>query len=311
MLKPTTVREAGWGSVDFDDPSRYDELTQIRLRHPEEIARQAAQRTPFSGLAAGEQLFVIAADHTARGAASVGTQLGVMADRRVLLDRLLIALANPGCRGVLASPDILDDLQLLGALDGKLVIGSLNRAGIMGASFEVDDLRTGHSARGAVQNNLDGVKALCRICLDDAATPRMLEAMAGLVDDLAEHQRIAMLEPFMSEWREGKLVNQLDPDSVIKSIQIASALGNTTAYTWLKIPYVNEMERVMASTTLPSLLLGGDTGDDLETLLRGWESALALPNVVGLTAGRRLLYPENGDVAAAVQGAVDVLQVSA
>ena len=56
-----------------------------------------------------------------------------MADRRQLLDRLRIALANPDVDGVLASPDIMDDLLLLGALEGKLLFGSMNRGGLAGA----------------------------------------------------------------------------------------------------------------------------------------------------------------------------------
>ena len=66
-----------------------------------------------------------------------------MASRSDLLDRLVTALARPGVDGVLGTPDILDDLLLLGALDGKVVIGSMNRGGLQGASFELDDRFTG------------------------------------------------------------------------------------------------------------------------------------------------------------------------
>jgi hypothetical protein len=291
----------------MEDPARYAELTQIRLHHPEEIERAARARRGFDGLAPGEQIFIIAADHTARGASSVGSQIGVMADRRQLLDRLLIALSNPGCRGVLASPEILDDLLLLGALDGKLVIGSVNRAGLAGASFEVDDRRTGHTARGVDERRFDGGKILCRVSLDDPATPGRLEATAQAVDQFASRRLIAMLEPFMARWEEGRLTNLLDPDSVAAAIQIVSALGSSSAYTWLKVPCVDDMERVMRATTLPAVLLGGDTGEDLDEVLTQWSAALRLPGVVGLTVGRRLLYPDDGDVAGAVGAAVGIL----
>ena len=62
--------------------------------------------------------------------------------------------------------------------------------------------------------------------------------------------------------------NLLDPDSVIKSIQIAAGLGATSAYTWLKLPVVAEMHRVLDATTLPSLLLGGDPVGDARRDLR-------------------------------------------
>ena len=37
---------------------------------------------------------------------------------------------------------------------------------------------------------------------------------------------------------------------------VASSAGATSAYTWLKVPVVDDMERVMAASTLPALLLG-------------------------------------------------------
>ena len=67
-----------------------------------------------------------------------------------------------------------------------------------------------------------------------------------------------MVEPFMSRRVDGKVRNDLSPDAVIKSIHISQGLGSTSAYTWMKLPVVDEMDRVMEATTLPTLLLGGD-----------------------------------------------------
>ena len=47
---------------------------------------------------------------------------------------------------MLGTPDILDDLLLLGALEGKVVIGSMNRGGLQGAGFELDDRFTAYRA---------------------------------------------------------------------------------------------------------------------------------------------------------------------
>jgi DhnA family fructose-bisphosphate aldolase class Ia len=85
-------------------------------------------------------------------------------------------------------------------------------------------------------------------------------------------------------------------------VAIASGLGATSAYSWLKLPVVPGMDVVMAATTLPTLLLGGDPDGDPEETYGQWEKALALPGVRGLVVGRTLLYPPDGDVA----GAVDV-----
>lgn len=297
-------------SVDLEDPRRYESITRQRLEDPAAVLRAAQLRQKHAGPVLGRQNFIIAADHPARGALSVGKRATAMADRRQLLDRLQIALQNPACDGVLASPDILDDLLLLGALEGKLVFGSMNRGGLTGLVNEIDDRFTGHSAAALAALGADGGKMLTRISYEDPDTVKTLQATADAISDLAEHQLVAMVEPFISKRVEGKVVNDLRPDAVIKSMGIASGLGASSAYTWLKIPVVQEMERVMAATTLPTVLLGGDPAGQPDEIFASWQAALALPSVQGLTVGRTLLYPEDGDVAGAVATAASLLNNS-
>jgi hypothetical protein len=123
------------------------------------------------------------------------------------------------------------------------------------------------------------------------------------VSDLAGRRLVAMIEPFISR----RVRNDLSPGAMMRAITVASGLGTTSAYTWLKVPVVPDMERVMAASTLPALLLGGEVPDDPESAHAGWRKALRLPNVKGLVAGRSLLYPADGDVAAAVDTAVSLL----
>src|SRR5207249_4292251 len=156
----------------------------------------------------GGSLFLIAADHPARGVLKVGADPMAMADRGELLRRLLTALGRPGVDGILGTADIIDDLALLGALDGKVVFWSMNRA---------------------------------------------------------------------------------DADSLIRAVTIVSGLGTTSAYLWLKLPVVDDLDRVMRATSLPTLLLGGDPGDDPQETFATWERAMAIPQVRGLVAGRTLL----------------------
>lgn len=293
--------------IDPTDPSRYAHLTAQRLEDPAAVARAAAARVRHRGARSGTQNFIIAADHPARGALSVGDRPQAMADRRDLLDRLLTALANPAVDGILASPDILDDLLLLGALDDKLVFGSMNRGGLAGYVNEFDDRFTGHTAQALADIGANGGKMLTRIALGDPATAVTLESTAHAIDALAARGLIAMVEPFLSGWDNGKVRNDLSADAVIKSVGIASGLGGTSAYTWMKLPVVPEMERVMASTTLPTVLLGGDPSSSPETVFATWAEALALPGVQGLTVGRTLLYPPDGDVAGAVATAASLL----
>ena len=93
------------------------------------------------------RLLLIAADHPARGALAVRDDARAMASRPALLDRLATALSSgPGVDGVLGTPDVLEDLLLAGLLEDKVVIGSMNRGGLQGAVFELDDRFTAYDA---------------------------------------------------------------------------------------------------------------------------------------------------------------------
>ncbi|GAA3847237.1 hypothetical protein GCM10023083_90530 [Streptomyces phyllanthi] len=66
------------------------------------------------------------------------------------------------------------------------------------------------------------------------------------------------------------------------------------------------MERVLASSTLSALLLGGEVTDP-DAALASWGKALKQPTAQGLVVGRSLLYPAGGDVAGAADRAVSLL----
>lgn len=300
MTKPSAIAD--------DDPRRYQHLTDIRLADPDAVLRAAQARRRHPGPRPGKQIFIIAADHPARGALDVKDVPFAMADRRDLLDRMRTALDNPKVDGVLASPDLLDDLLLLGALEGKLVFGSMNRAGLPGLINEIDDRFTGHTARALAAIGADGGKMLTRIAFDDEHTTSMLEATARTVDDLHHHRLLAMVEPFISAHAQGRVINDLSTDAVVRSVAIAQGLGASSARTWLKLPVVQDMERVMAATTLPTVLLGGSPAGRTEDILDTWRPALTLPGVQGLTVGRALLYPDDGDVAGVIDSAASLLR---
>ncbi|MET7279522.1 deoxyribose-phosphate aldolase [Kribbella sp. NPDC005582] len=298
---------AGW-TVRDDVVARLSELTEIRVRQPERIAEAWQQRRTRELVGTDGRLLIVAADHPARGALGVRNDPFAMGSRPGLIERLVTALERPGVDGVLATPDILEDLLLLGALEGKVVIGSMNRGGLQGSAFELDDRFTAYgSATDLASRRLDGGKMLTRIDLADPGTVATLEASAKAVTELAEHKLMAMVEPFWSTRQDGRVINMLDADSVIKSVHIAAGLGATSAYTWLKLPVVDDLDRVMDATTLPTLLLGGDPTVAPEETYARWGKALALPSVRGLVVGRALLFPPDGNVAYAVDQAASLV----
>ncbi len=282
-------------------------LRDLRAYAPDELARRHAERRRRHLQGTDGRLMLIAADHPARAALGARGDEMAMASRGELLARLVTALERPGVDGVLGTADILEDLLLLGALEGKVVIGSMNRGGLPGAVFEVDDRFTGYDTEGIVEQGLDGGKMLCRIALDDPGTVATLEACGRAVTELNRASRMALVEPFWSRRVDGRVVNELNTAAVIRSVAVASGLGTSSAHTWLKLPVVEGMEDVMAATTLPTLLLGGDPAGDPQDTYRSWDDALALPGVRGLVIGRSLLYPPDGDVAAAVDVAAGLV----
>ncbi|MFD2080195.1 hypothetical protein SAMN05421678_110225 [Actinopolymorpha cephalotaxi] len=288
-------------------------LATRRFTDPEAVARAYAERRRRPLVGPSGRLMIVAADHPARGALAAGKRGLAMADRAELLGRLLVALDRPGVDGVLAAPDVIEDLLLLGALDNKVVIGSMNRGGLPGAAFEVDDRFTAYDPASIARHGLDAGKMLLRIDLADPGTATTLESCARAVSGLAEQRRIALVEPFLSRRVDGRLANDLGGEAVLRSAVIAAGLGTTSAYTWLKLPVVadaGEMERVAAATALPVMLLGGEVATDPDAAYARWAKALTLPTVRGLVVGRSLLYPPGDDVAAAVDTAVSLLPTS-
>jgi hypothetical protein len=291
---------------------QWSSLLTARATDPGAVAKAyAARQRPAPLLSRKETLFLVAADHPARGALTAGADPMGMADRRSLLARMMAALENPEVDGVLGSPDVVEELLLLGALEDKVVIGSMNRGGLDGATWTMDDRFTGYDAASIARFGLEGGKMLLRIDDRDALTAATVEACAQAVTELAEHGLMAMVEPLPYHREDdGKLTLLKDARSLARAITIASALGTTSSHTWLKMPACDDPESVYASTTLPCVVLGGVPGPDPAADLASWGRALVQPTVRGLVIGRALLYPPDGDVRTAVEAAATVMRAA-
>ena len=283
-------------------------LIDARLKSPN-AATKALKKRKRRKLIRDSQIFIVAADHTARGMLGVGDDQFAMADRRKLLDALLVALDNPLVDGVLGSADVIDELALLGALDNKLVFGTMNRGGIMGAKWELNDRMTAYTPQEIASRGLDGGKVLLRLADDDAGTAPTIEACAKAVTQMADLKLPIMVEPLPYTGGNGGPAKYLDDnDKLLRAVSIASGLGSSSAYTWLKVPAGSQVERMMAATTLPGLILGGTPGPDPDATYASWERAMKVHNVRGLVVGRSLLFPKDGDVAGAIARAARIVR---
>jgi hypothetical protein len=293
------------------EDARFHELLRLRAEEPGLVMARARARPRRSLLTGDGKLMIIAIDHPARRILAVADDRFAMAHRRLLLENAIRALRRPGVDGLLASPDILEDLFLLGELDGKVLFGSMNRGGLTASAWEMDDRFTGHDAGMIERLGLNGGKMLLRLDYDDPRTIETIEGCARAVSALAERGLIAMVEPLPAvRDDQGHVRISDDIDLVVEAVGIASSLGNTSAYTWLKLPAPSDPERMMAATTLPALLLGGDPGPRANEMVDSWRRAMTIPNVRGLVAGRSLLFPADGEVERWVDLAADIVHGS-
>ena len=299
-------------SVPALTDEQWRRLLATRATDPGAVAKAyASRRRPGGILNDRGTVFLVAADHPARGALASGADATAMADRRSLLARLVEALGHPDVDGVLGTPDVVEELLLLGALEDKVVIGSMNRGGLDGATWTMDDRFTGYDAATIAECGLEGGKMLLRIDDTDAGTAETLLGCARAVTELAARGLVAMVEPLpYLRQADGSLTMLTDLASLSRAVTIASGLGTTSAHTWLKMPSCDAPEPVFAATTLPCVVLGGVPHHDPAEDLASWGRALIQPAVRGLVVGRALLYPADGEVYAAVDAAAAVLRAA-
>lgn len=289
--------------AEFLPADLFAKVTEDRIEDPGRPSRVASTRRRRRKLAPDGRLTLLAADHPARMVTGIREDPLRMARRREFLSRILRATACSPLDGVLGTADVIDDLLVLerhcslgNFLDGKLIIGSVNRGGIAGSSFELDDRVTGYDVDGIVSMRLDGAKFLLRVDLED---PLSLKAVRYCVETIRECQakKVPMfLEPLPVVKKDGKYRTDNAKEKLIKLVGFASALGSSTARVWLKLPYCSGFEEVAGATTFPILLLGGEASDDVRGLLEEVESAMKSgPNVRGVLMGRNLLYPPGDD----------------
>jgi hypothetical protein len=293
-------------------------LTERRIAYPEYALEQSAARLRRERLAPAGRLNILAADHPARRVTKVGNDWLAMASRQDYLARILRVLSAGSVDGLMATMDILEDLLAIdgfirerrGAplLDGKLLIASLNRGGLAGSAWELDDPVTGPSPATCVAWNLDGAKILLRIADEDPASLKTMLASAQAINEANALRLPVFLEPLPVEKTERGWTVQKNAGALARIAGIASALGDSSRYLWLKLPYCPDYEIVARSTSLPILLLGGESAGDPAPFLRELARALAAgPNVRGALVGRNVLYPGEEDplaMASAVGGII-------
>jgi DhnA family fructose-bisphosphate aldolase class Ia len=283
-------------------PSLFHKISEIRIADPDRVFQIAKKRKRRTQLTNDGSLLLIAADHPARRVTRVGTDELGMANRYDFLARIFRTLLSEQVDGVMASMDVLEELLLLhdlattpdgrGFLDQKLLIASLNRGGLDGTTWELDDPVTGATPRSCKDWGMDGAKFLLRICDDEHSSLVTIKAASHAITELNALHLPTFLEPLpVRKSKRGYKVIKT-AEALAKIVGVAAALGDSSRFLWLKLPYCDNFSVVAQATTLPILLLGGEPAATSKRFLSEVEEGLkAGSNVRGALVGRNVLYP--------------------
>jgi DhnA family fructose-bisphosphate aldolase class Ia len=278
------------------------DLTDVRVNQPSRVLEAGSRRVRPSTLTRDGRLNLLAIDHPARGVNQAGSDPMAMADRRGLLGRIVRTLQGDGVDGVMATLDLLQDLLVLDdllreaggppLLDGKVLLASLNRGGLAGSAWELDDPITGATPESCARLGLDGAKLLLRIAPEDPGCLATIQMCAEAINELNALGLPIFLEPLPVVRKPDHWAVVNKPDALAQVVGVASALGDSSHGLWLKLPWCEGFETVARSTSLPILLLGGPTATDTASLLTTVADSMAAgPNVRGGLVGRGLLFP--------------------
>ena len=263
----------------------WSRLMEVRREEPGRSLDLAGNRLRRKALAADGKLNILAADHPARRVTKVGDNPLGMANRRDYIARVARVLASSSVDGIMGTMDVLEDLLILddltrsergsSLLDEKLLLVSLNRGGLAGTAWELDDPVTGLPPEFCADWNFDGAKLLLRICDDEPSSLNTMMACAEVITEMNALGLPTFLEPLPVVKTETGFQVVKEAEALAKCVGVASALGSSSHRLWLKLPYCEDYHIVAGATSLPILLLGGEAAGSPTGFLGQLASGLA------------------------------------
>jgi DhnA family fructose-bisphosphate aldolase class Ia len=315
-----------FAATEFLPGDLYRGITDVRIERPSVVQEEAERRKRRPLPAPQGTLVVLAADHPGRRVLNVKDEPLRMANRHEYLSRILRALTCAGIDGVMGTPDLIEDLFILGrlvrerggrsVLDDRLLIGCMNRGGVKGSAFEMEDAFTAFTVERLQALRMDGAKFMVRVDDTDPASGRTLAACAEAVSLCVRGDLMAFLEPLPVRRLRGAYAVERTAEQLAGMVSVGAALGASSLNTWLAIPSCHGLERVVAATTLPILIIGGEVVGSARPVLKDLRRATqAGLSVRGALMGRNVLFPGQEDpramaaaVAAVVHGQADLAE---
>jgi DhnA family fructose-bisphosphate aldolase class Ia len=223
---------------------------------------------------------ILAADHRARAVLTTEN----WADFFGALTKAL-----PACDGILATAQPLTGLAAAGHLTAQhRTYLSINRTGLAGSSFELDD-RLVASVPRAAADGWTGVKHMTRIDMEDPLTAAALELLGQVLEQASAAGLEALIEPLL--WEQGRI--RRDTDAIVMASVIAHDIGAPV----IKVPVPavppgaerqRAVARVVASVSVPVLFLGGprtESGrapvlDEVRDVMEGGGAGMAIGRTI-------------------------------
>ena len=307
------------GNYQFDVESffpkpLFDAITDVRIKRKEVVTEETKLRIKRARLTTDGKLTILAADHPGRICISYRDNPTYSGNRYEYLGRVLRILLGSDFDGVMGTPDILEELLIVswlyrqkhgqGFLDNRVMIGTMNRGGLLGTAFEMDDRFTAYNAQKLADLRLDGGKFMFRLDENEVGSGKTMYYCSKAIEELNRLGIPAFFEALPVKKDAGEFPIRKDAESLVRVIGVATAMGDSSLNLWIKIPYCEGYHLVAASTTCPILMLGGASQGNPIPVLNEFEQGLgAGKNVRGILAGRSILLPGTDDPACVAQAA--------
>ncbi len=317
-MSPQQSDQFTFEATEFLPDSLFEEVTEVRVEHPEIIIQEAKNRKRRNSLTKDGNLLILATDHPGRGVTVIRDEPLIMGNRQEYLARILRVLQENDFDGVMGTTDMIEDLFILNYLirkrggesflDDRVILGCMNRGGVKNTVFEMDDTYTSFTADSLYNMRLDGGKMMYRLEPNDPGAGRTITATAHIINRMNELNIPVFLEPLTAKKTEKSYQIVKDYATLIRDVSVGAALGDSSRNMWLKIPYCEHFDQVAKATTCPIMMLGGAAADDpsgtINSFINGMNTA---PSVRGALVGRNVTFPLSEDplaVAKAIAGVI-------
>lgn len=284
---------------EYLDESFFLKINEIKAFHPEIIKEEASLRK--SPGFPHDKLVFAAADHNARMINEYkGNPIG-LSNRREYLTRLIRMLQSDQIDGIEATPDIIEDLMIANRLrreagekaflNGKMLVGTVNRGGLKNTVWEMDDLPCCFTVERIRKLNMDGVKFMLRINPSDERSKNTLRYCAEAINDAAKYGLPIFIEALYVVTEKSGFVMKTDSESLCRVTGVTGALGCTGANKWIEIPLNNEYLIPTSATTCPVLVVPDEVENEPVAVVREYTKEIGINyNIRGILLGRNVMY---------------------